>query len=53
MEIRKIKQAQLTGGGSFNGGEGKYLSSLETLNSNKKSLANDSDELSFTKRIYI
>ena len=40
MKIREIKQAQLTGG-SFNGGEGKYLSSLETLNFNQKSLAND------------
>ena len=37
MEIREIKLAQLTGG-SFNGGEGKYLSSLGTLNFNQKTL---------------
>ena len=40
MEIREIKQAQLTGG-SFNGGEGKYFLALDTLNFNQRSLAND------------
>ena len=45
MEIREIKQAQLTGGGKFNGGEGKYFLALDTLNFNQRSLANDQDEL--------